>query len=53
MHPDSDSDSEEAEFTLMRADSIQTSDTEDGEELLLPEGSTVIRMSDMRNGSKK
>lgn len=52
MHPDSDSDSEE-EFTLLRADSIQTSDTEDCDELLIPDGSTAIRMHDMHNGRRK
>ncbi|XP_067934969.1 G protein-activated inward rectifier potassium channel 3-like isoform X2 [Watersipora subatra] len=52
MHPDSDSNSEE-EFTLLRADSIQTSETEEGDELLLPDNSTAIRMYDMHNGRNK
>ena len=52
MHPESGSDSEE-EFTLLRADSIQTSDTEECEELLMPEGSASIRMYDMQNGGSK
>lgn len=52
MHPDSDSASEEEEYTLMRANSIQTSETEDSDELLLPDGSVGIRMSDLHNGKR-
>lgn len=52
MHPDEDSSDEEEEFTLLRADSIQTSETE-SDELLMPEGSTSIMMYDMHNGKNK
>ena len=50
QHPDSGSSSEEEEFTLLRADSIQTSDTEESDELLIPDGSTAVKMRDMSNG---
>lgn len=50
MNPDN-SDNESSlgdEFTLMRADSVQTSDTE-SDLLLVPEGGVTVEMYEMNN----
>jgi len=45
MSPDSESDdSNGQEFTLLRADSVQTSDAEESDVMLIPDGATAVRM---------
>lgn len=47
----SDESSGEEEFTLFRADSIQTSDTEESDVLLVTDGGCAVEMFDMEERS--